>query len=358
LTEPRSCPECGVPEHITKEHLWLDNGDIVQSRDHSNRMNFFESENFDPLFRNIEEIIGMSIEHIAVTAMRRAVRGYLSRIVPKELVKMIQAGEVDPMPVIVAIINVAKMMGYGRQELIEYRLENDEDDYCTVDMLEPFSVPLTCGAIIGAVEAVVNRDYGAMFGKLSKSRFRVAASRFDHPEEIMTRMRPPAYVHREGSMELERCATCGGPQLLSGFHWLIDQGIIINQATRRRIVMIGPAEIDPIFEELELELGETIPSIVVEAQRQFTKSGFYRMEEVDAEWDFRNLLALRGLGNLREIKLRRRGLHMILDNVALPLLVVGIVQGVFEAAFDVDSTVEWEVSEGGDLHVEVLPRHG
>jgi hypothetical protein len=37
------------------------------------------------------------------------------------------------------------------------------------------------------------------------------------------------------------------------------------------------------------------------------------------------------------------------------LLVVGLVQGIFEMAFDVNSYVEWELSEEGDLTVEVTP---
>jgi len=44
-----------------------------------------------------------------------------------------------------------------------------------------------------------------------------------------------------------------------------------------------------------------------------------------------------------------------LENVALPLIVIGQAQGFFEMGFGVDTTVEWELSEEGDLQVEVKP---
>ena len=44
------CSECGAPKYFTQEHLWLNNGDIVQKRDQRHRLIFLESENLDPLF--------------------------------------------------------------------------------------------------------------------------------------------------------------------------------------------------------------------------------------------------------------------------------------------------------------------
>jgi hypothetical protein len=55
------CPECGVPAYFTREHRWLDNGDIVHSRDMERRLVFIESENIDPLLHGIEDLIGVSI---------------------------------------------------------------------------------------------------------------------------------------------------------------------------------------------------------------------------------------------------------------------------------------------------------
>jgi len=66
-------------------------------------------------------------------------------------------------------------------------------------------------------------------------------------------------------------------------------------------------------------------------------------------------MALRGLGNLRELKMGKKGVQARIENVALPLLAVGSTQGLYEKAFDIDSDVEWELTDDGDLEIEVFP---
>jgi hypothetical protein len=118
----------------------------------------------------------------------------------------------------------------------------------------------------------------------------------------------------------------------------------------------GNAHLDPIFYELEAELGDVVPRAVVEAQRRFTRSGFYTMDDIAEEGDFRTQLALRGFGNLKEIDMKRAGMHIRLENAALPLIVTGLTQGFFEMGFSTDSTVDWELSQEGILEVDVKPR--
>ena len=43
------CQECGVPEPITRDNLWLNSGALVQSTDTTRRMGFIESENLGPV---------------------------------------------------------------------------------------------------------------------------------------------------------------------------------------------------------------------------------------------------------------------------------------------------------------------
>ncbi len=66
----RRCPQCGVPKRITKEYQWLDNGTIVEKRNPAYRMMFIENENITGVFEKIEDILGLSIEHI-ITASQR-----------------------------------------------------------------------------------------------------------------------------------------------------------------------------------------------------------------------------------------------------------------------------------------------
>jgi hypothetical protein len=96
----QSCPECGVPEIITSEHVWLNNGDIVSKRDQSNRLGFTETQYLDPLFRGIEQIIGMPIEHMVITAVRRAVHSCLKAFVPPDVREKIRLREIEYKPIV------------------------------------------------------------------------------------------------------------------------------------------------------------------------------------------------------------------------------------------------------------------
>jgi hypothetical protein len=165
------------------------------------------------------------------------------------------------------------------------------------------------------------------------------------------------YEHQDEDIELDRCATCGGPKALSGYDWYPERGVIVNKTTKRRTTIMSDALLHPVFTELEKELGDAIPRAVVEAQRRFTRSGYYTVDDITEEADFRTQLALRGLGNLKELTMRRQGMRMRVVNAVLPLILIGMFQGFFEMSFDLESTdVDWQLSEEGDLEMEAKPR--
>jgi len=164
------------------------------------------------------------------------------------------------------------------------------------------------------------------------------------------------YHREDGDIELDRCGTCGCLKAFTGYNWDVENGLIMNGHTGRRMALLGFELVDSLFRALEAELGETIPRVVVEAQKEFTKTGFYSISEVNDEGYLRAELALRGLGNLREIKIGSNGLKMRINNVSGHLMTIGMVQGLFEMAFDLESTVDWELSDEGDLEVQVSPR--
>ncbi|OFW59402.1 MAG: hypothetical protein A2W01_08790 [Candidatus Solincola sediminis] len=58
---------------------------------------------------------------------------------------------------------------------------------------------------------------------------------------------------------------------------------------------------------------------------------------------------------LREFKIGSEGLRMRLDNATMHLLLTGMLQGVFDATYDVDSNVEWKLTEEESLEAEVQP---
>jgi hypothetical protein len=343
--ELKRCPECGVPELITSEQQWLDNGDIVHARGRTSRLLFIETENLDTLFRSIAQIIGTDIEHMVVTAARRAYRVYLAAFIPEEIRVKILKRELDYMRIVGAFFYLASLNGVGTYSLVGMRYEQDDADFNQVRISEPFSVPMAIAAHLGDLELCTGVDHGYTCEVFPSA----------HQKELSERLWFEPYHHRDEDLVLERCATCGGPQMLSGYQWYPDRGVIASKTTGRRMAIQGSALLDPVFNELEAELGDTVPRAVVEAQRRFTKSGFYTLDDITDEGDFRTQLAFRGLGNLKKLEMKKKGMSMRVENVALPYIVAGLSQGFFEMGFGVDTTIDWELSEEGNLQVEVKP---
>jgi len=356
MLEVSRCPECNVPEPISQSQEWLNNGDIVQRLNPEARLGFIECENLDPLFRTMGEIIGISIEPMIVNITARGLELYMRSLVPQEARDMIVAKQLDPGSFSDSILTLCHVSGFGKYETIGYRYERDEDDYGKYHITKPFSVPLAAGAMAGASSSLVGGQHEITYRELSPGLYEFKTTWTEYPEELMERFETVPYNHRDGDVELERCSACGLPRAFTNYRWELEEGLIVNEHTGRRMVLLSPGIQDVLFDELEKELGDTIPKVVVEAQRRFTKTGFYSIEQVSDEGDFRTQLALRGLGNLQEIKMGSAGVFMRIDNAAGYLMTVGMVQGLFEMAFDVESNVEWALSDAGNLDVEITPK--
>lgn len=353
------CPECGAPDQIIDNHRWLNSGVIVLSRDETQREILVESENLDPLFRGIGEVIGMPIERQVIDVCRRSTSRLVGELVPQEVKDLINRRETDLEPVIMGLTDVmitaSQIVGFGKFEHVAHRYEADGKDYFVNRCYHPYSVLLNRGNLAGTIEGIYDTQTGVESMEVEPGVYEMTARATGHAVELEERLKLKPYIHRDGDIELERCSTCGGPAALSSFRWDLEEGIITNQSTGRRMTMMAPAVLEAVFEELEAELGDSIPRAVVEAQRRFIRGGAYSIDEISDEGDFRSQLAVRGYGFLRSVYLESDGLNLRIDNAAAPLMIVGLAQALFEMALATESRVKWEISEEGDLEVEVVP---
>ena len=355
MPEVSTCPECGVPSSFSAGQAWLNNGDIIQKTGETARMMFTECQNLDPLFANIGIIVGFPIEELIQNITARGAAIYMERLIPEDLKELIRSRQIDLGLLINSVILYSHVLGYGKYEFVGFRYEGDSKDYYKQRVLRPFSVPEAAGNLAGVLAAAVGGEHAVTYEEVSPQLYEFTSSWTEYPETLKKKLVLRGYDHQEGDIEHERCAGCDCPKALTGFRWSIEEGTIENVRTGKRMAMLGAEFLDNVFEALRDELGETIPSVVIEAQRRFTKTGFYSIDQVQNEGEFRTQLALRGLGNLRMIRMGTRGLRMRVDNAAAHLMTVGMAQGLYEIALDVGSHVEWEYSKQGELLVEVTP---
>jgi hypothetical protein len=354
MPEFPTCPECKTPTHITSEHIWLTNGSIEQPGHPGNRVAFIETENFDPLFKGIEELIGTAIDHIVVNVARRMARAYMTELIPEETRAVLRSGRVPPEITMEVTFKLTRILGMGLPTLQDLHLEYADDDFIVIRYTDPVSAPIMAGTLAGTVEAYLERQVGVTYEYVSPDAIDARAFSSEHPQELKYRLWATADSPREGHVELDRCPGCGGPALLSNYTWDFDRGIIRDKSTGRRMAFVGPMIFDGVFQELESELGKDIPTIVVEAQRRFVRNGFYPASTI-LDPELRQELALRGLGDLTTLEVDRSGVRMTMNNSVLPLAVVGFMQGLFELAFGLESRAEWELSSHTTLRADITP---
>ena len=347
----RLCLECGAPKRITKEHTWLNNGLIVEAKNPDRRMLFFESENLVELFRNIEQIVGHDIERIIIESQRRMTYDYVINLVPPLVRKIVRLVGIKLLAR--NLIDLTRLMGYGDTTLDSVRFKKEADDHVAVIIRNPWFLQSFCGLLSGGMEAVTGLESDVSYEEVAPDTYRITTYISSHPKDLAERLWERKRVSKEGHLELVRCNACGGPKDLDQFVWNEAEGIIETRSNQRRMVLVGPGEFEPVFDDLENELGEHIPKVVIEAQRRLVTEGFYSREDVRQEKDLIRHFALRGMGNLREIRLEKNRLHARLENPCMHLVIVGLFQGFYELIFGHHGDIAWEIEPDGDLSIDV-----
>ncbi len=356
MSEVYTCDGCGMPDVFVQMTTWLDNGDIAQELNHELRVAFIESDKIDAVFWEVEKAIGMPIDHLVINLVGRGLELYLDALIPPPLKEMVRNRTMDIPTFAETIFGLAHNMGYGKFEFLGYRYEEDDDDFLKIRITKPFSVLETSGAIVGAITSATGGENLVTYEQVSPEVFEMTARWTTYPEIIKERLEIKLHKEEKGDVELERCHTCGTPLRLAPMcRWDIENGVIMNAENGYRMAVLGPGLMDTVFEALEWELGEEVPDLVVDAQRRLVREGFTPIDFTQDFQETRTHLALRGLGNLRELRMEEGGAAMRLDNSCMQLLIVGLLQGSYEQAYDIDSHVEWELSEEGSLRVEVTP---
>lgn len=347
------CKHCGAPKRLVREHRWLSNGTIVQRKNPHHRMIFIECENINATYRNLEEIIGHSIEHLLIEAKYNATYDFIDNLLPagvKTLVKLVGARMIAH-----AVTGLGSTMGYGKLKLSNVRRIHGRDDYVTFRVEGPYSLPLICGDVAGSLKAIDRREVGVSYTQLSPEVFDVTGSISNHPLGTKEKLEGTRYTYKPGDLEIERCPGCGGPQFLSTYEWDLGSGRVVSRNSGHRKAMIGPAALEAVIDLLESELGDTVSETIIEAQRRFVVTDFYSLEEARSEEGLRAHLAIRGLGNLREMTWREGRLTLRLENACLHLLLVGVMKGLYELATGEDAEVAWELDGKGSFLIEAWP---
>jgi len=366
------CPECGIPLFIGRELNWEDNGVISLVRSPANRMVLYESRVIDSLFRGIEELIGLPIEHIVIESRARETKRFIERQFPAWLRRTfhyLNRHNVRNSPLAVVarkpIFRIAKLMairsmeiselyGYGRYMLGELWKSGDRFPWRVNLIRNPYSLPFSAADALGTAEALEGQEQWVKYEKIGEDVYRVTSYPAPHPVELKERLRRKRYAFKPGDITYRRCASCGLPKELQRYRWDPEEGTITDEESGWRMAIFGPMALEAVLDDLQAELGEEVPRVVVEAERRFVKSRVGGMNWRRGGTTFNRLCALRGMGNITLFEADENHLSIKIENSCLPMLMVGMAQAIYETAMNLEKTsYEWEQKEDGDLYILV-----
>lgn len=346
------CDVCGVPLLVGKEQVWGDNGVISHATDRGHRMVFCDSDNIDGLFAQVEEMIGFPIENIVIGSKAREVKEYVESTMSPLARK---AGRLIGTNMLVnKLSKTGRAYGFGDISLVSRSKDDSGGEAITMSVRNPHSILLFCGESLGAWEAIQGRDHRVILERVSEGEYRVTNVAGSHPIELSGMRRTRRHDLKDGDFALERCGSCGVPKLVGDFVWDTEEGTIVNAQSGRRMAIIGSSGLQAIFDDLTSELGESIPEAVIEAQRRLVRESMGETSWSGRAPTYREMLALRGLGNLRGFEGTSKRLAVTIENSCLSLMVVGMLQAMFElGAGHAASAYDYRLAPDGDLEVEI-----
>jgi hypothetical protein len=373
MAEIERCEACDVPKLISGVFSWEDSGIISISYSPGARMVFYESGNIDNVFRGVEELIGIPIEHIVMERKRRDTRKFMERVFSQEadkLASILGGKSIDRVSAVQterrqeildlgATVNtqattIGMVYGYGDIKFSDLWELWESFPWRTQIIHNPYSVIFFSADMLATVEAFEQKDMCVKYEKVGGDIYLLAVHPGEHPMELKERLKRKTYEIKPGDISHGLCPGCGVPLDVARCRWDLEKGVIADPLTGRRMAFFDPAAMDTVFDDLEAELGESIPDAIIEAQRRYGKRSMSADNWRRSGYDFKSWAALRGLGNISRFKADDKRLTLTLENPSMHLALVGMAQALYELAWGAEnSTSDWHHNDDGDLVINV-----
>ena len=351
----RYCQRCGVPRILTSEHSWDSSGMLFLTRDPTHRMVILDNEALNHILDSIADRIGIPVEQIIVEAKRKSGKHFMNAVLSG--IKGTFARNLASAKVYQQLAHQTAMLGLGTAQVVAYKRHSFLEGMIT-DAYNPAAI---AGDICGAFESVEHR-----FGEVSYQtegnslRLSITASGSD-AEEYLDRFsyEPPPVI--DGRNIFELCPLCRGPKDLGrSYDFDIEAGLIHEKKTGHRTVLVGVMTLKSLFGELESELGEEIPRLIMGIEKERVRGVIAaKGRDLDSSEEgylrFLKTTRLKGMGNGVSVGLTDGTVKARVDNPYFEPLIAGMLGGFFEAATGGDAEVEWTDGSTGFTEVTLRP---
>ncbi len=344
----KKCKVCGFPYRLARSLVWNDNGTITSKHRPDFRTLIIEADYLTEIFKKIEEVLGVSIQHIVFEAQRNAAKDVINGNISRFRWAIRYVPGVRRM--VIAYFNrMASWTGQAYAKTIPHQGEGAG----AAIIRNPFNRDLMAAVVVGALESLDEKPYDYRWERRGEDDVIVVESGA-HPD-ISERLAYNTAPPKPGDRRYQRCPGCGVPVLLKDMEWRENEGLMIDMKRGVRMVVLEIYTTSVVLRELARELGEDVFPVIVAAQRQFSlphiRGEFFRGEDNSSVFDkevfYREVLdsvALRGQGNPVMCDTDDGRLVIIVDNPFDKYVLAGHFSALYEIAEGKTPQVAWEAT--------------
>jgi hypothetical protein len=350
------CPRCGVSRTLASEHRWDPGGNITLTRDPTHRMTLLDNDALENIFDSISDRIGLSVNNIVKEAKRKSSRHFMDAVLSGLL--GVFARNFASARVYERLGEQVSSLGLGHAQVIAYRRHR----FLEGKIANAYNAPAMAGDICGAFDSVEScvADVDFDMSPDGTLHVQIDAGGGCEPglEGRFSFVQPPVVPGRN---IFELCPVCRAPiDLGRQYSFDLERGVIKEMKTGHRAVIIGVIALRGLFDELTSELGEEIPGMIMNIEKERVKNVITEKgKELDTSEQgymrYMKTLQLRGLGNGISASFSGETLKARVDNPYYEPLIAGFIAGFYEATTGRGSRASWTPADSGYTEVTVEP---
>lgn len=343
------CDSCGFPLKFARYFEWRNDGSILSTdtTGTSSRITFLPDGEFEDVFNNLSESIGLPIDPFLIEAQKQIGKELLANL-PLKYVRLIPCNRFfrPQFAVKLAVRLISSdfaSLGDGIVRVEYYRAGKT----LVLRVKNPCLIPLTLGSASSIYESIENMPSSNIRYGMEGEDLVIWLSPSTEKPEREERLYLEPVAPSRGNLEYKRCQNCNVPFWASEtLKWDMKSGIIRNKKTSMREAIVSVQSINAILRELTAELGDEIRDILYEKQKNHEKNLPEPQREQEENWDeFLLSMALRGLGYPVHFESADNWIEVEIENPYNQELYAAKLAARLEAITNGASTIQWEKRE-------------
>lgn len=351
------CGFCTAPIYLRVAAAWNEDGTITGRYAPSTRVVQVYDSEINHILSGISERIGHDISTIVVEGERKAATQFNRDLMERwrGSTRAVLRSRLFYGPLNRLLLRAARNAGLGSGRL----LQSEYGERLELEFSSPFNVPILAGDMLGSFEVFFSRPAEVSWeGDSRRARITISAGGgASHVEE--QRLKPVVSPTRPGTVSFDRCPKCGIPlDVTRRYRFDLKSGVANEVEGGRRVVTVIIDSLLSVFAELESELGEEIPRMIVDLESGYIKENTVPPAgPADAHLvnELLGDLTVKGMGNPSGISVSPDGtLEVRIDNPFSGELLAGRVLGYYRVLWGDPARVEWTTDIEGSMVITVF----